>query len=375
MKTYKLIATCAAGIESLVTQELKSLGYATQTDNGRVFFEGTIEDIARTNIWLRTADRIKILLGEFKSTSFDDLFNQTYALPWEDILEMDAEFPVSGKSIKSKLHSVPNVQRIVKKAISQKIMDTYARKAHLPETGYLYPIGVAIRKDKVELTLDTSGSSLFKRGYRADKGAAPLKENFAAALVMLTTWHKDRPLYDPTCGSGTILIEAALIGKNIAPGLHRQFAAENWIISPKGLWDQMRSTAKASINHDVSLDILGTDIDHRMIEIAKQNAEKAGVAECIKFKQMQLADYVPDKEYGILISNPPYGDRMLTEEQVHQIYSDMGKIYRPMDTWSKYILTSDESFETHYGESATKKRKLYNGALKVDYYQFWSTRK
>ena len=375
MKTYKLIATCAAGIESLVTQELKSLGYATQTDNGRVFFEGTIEDIARTNIWLRTADRIKILLGEFKSTSFDDLFNQTYALPWEDILEMDAEFPVSGKSIKSKLHSVPNVQRIVKKAISQKIMDTYARKAHLPETGYLYPIEVAIRKDKVELTLDTSGSSLFKRGYRADKGAAPLKENFAAALVMLTTWHKDRPLYDPTCGSGTILIEAALIGKNIAPGLYRQFAAENWIISPKGLWDQMRSTAKASINHDVSLDILGTDIDHRMIEIAKQNAEKAGVAECIKFKQMQLADYVPDKEYGILISNPPYGDRMLTEEQVHQIYSDMGKIYRPMDTWSKYILTSDESFETHYGEPATKKRKLYNGALKVDYYQFWSTRK
>lgn len=375
MKKYKLIATCAAGIESLVTQELRDLGYETQTDNGRVLFEGNIEDIAKTNIWLRTADRVKILVGEFKALTFESLFDQTYQLAWEDLLAMDAEFPVSGKSIKSKLHSVPNVQRIVKKAISKKIMDTYARKTHLPETGALYPIEVSIRKDKVELTLDTSGYSLFKRGYRAEKGSAPLKENFAAALVMLTTWHKDRPLYDPTCGSGTILIEAAMMGRKIAPGLQRDFAAEQWMMSTDEIWSNARQEAKAQMDPNFQMDILGTDIDHRMIDIAKKNAEKAGVADTIQFKQMQLSDYVPDKEFGILISNPPYGDRMLTEDQVHEIYSDMGKIYRPMTTWSKYILTSDENFETYYGESATKKRKLYNGAIKVDYYQFWSSKK
>lgn len=375
MKEYQLNATAAAGIESLVARELKDMGYETQTNNGFVRFQGTAKDIARTNIWLRTADRIKIVFGEFKATTFDDLFESTYALPWEDILPMDAEFPVSGKSIKSKLHSVPNVQRIVKKAISKKLQDIYHRRNHLPESGDLHPIEVAIRKDQVTLTLDSSGSSLFKRGYRAHKGQAPLKENMAAALIMLTTWHPDRPLYDPTCGSGTILIEAALMGHNIAPGLHRDFTGENWELVNENshLWSTVRQEAKETINMDIKLDILGTDIDHRMIEIAKENAEKAGVSGSIQFKQMQLKDYVPDREYGILISNPPYGDRILSEEEVHQIYQDMGDIYRQMPTWSKYILTSDESFEEYYGEQASKKRKLYNGFLKVDYYQFWST--
>lgn len=377
MKEFQLNATAAAGIESLVARELKDLGYETQTNNGFVRFQGTARDIALTNMWLRTADRIKIVFGEFKATTFDDLFEATYALPWEDILPMDAEFPVSGKSIKSTLHSVPNVQRIVKKAISKKLQDVYHRRNHLPETGALYPIEVAIRKDQVSLTLDSSGSSLFKRGYRAHKGQAPLKENMAAALVMLTTWHPDRPLYDPTCGSGTILIEAALMGHNIAPGLHREFTGENWDLVNENphVWSQVRQEAREAVNMDVELDILGTDIDHRMIEIAKENAEKAGVGNSIQFKQMQLKDYVPNRDYGILISNPPYGDRMLSEDEVHQIYQDMGDIYRQMPTWSKYILTSDESFEEHYGEEASKKRKLYNGSLKVDYYQFWSTKK
>lgn len=372
MQTYPLIATAAAGIEALVSQELKELGYTTQTENGRIRFEGTAQDIARTNLWLRTADRIKIVVAEFKATSFEALFDQTYAVEWEKYLPLDAEFPVAGKSNKSKLHSVPNCQRIVKKAIAKRLMNHYARQLPLSETGSLYPIEIAIVKDQAMITLDTSGSSLFKRGYRLDKGGAPLKENMAAALVKLTTWFPDRPLYDPTCGSGTILIEAAMIGHNIAPGLKRHFAAENWEFFSPHVWIEERVKAEQAINHDITLQIMGSDIDGRMIEIAKKNAEAAGVGKSIHFKQMQLKDYRPHAEYGILIANPPYGDRLLSEEQVHQLYREMGERYRPMTTWSKYILTSDDQFEKYYGQTASKKRKLYNGALKVNYYQFWS---
>ncbi|MGF3076694.1 THUMP domain-containing class I SAM-dependent RNA methyltransferase [Facklamia sp. P12945] len=375
MKTYHLIATAAAGIEGIANQELKDLGYETQTENGRVRFKGTAEDIAKTNLWLRTADRIKVVVGEFKATSFEELFDQTYAIAWEDLLPMDGEFPVSGKSVKSKLYSVPNCQRIVKKAIAKRLMDHYARKMPLSETGDYYPIEISILKDVAMITLDTSGSSLFKRGYRTEKGGAPLKENMAAALVKLTTWFPDRPLYDPTCGSGTILIEAALMGRNIAPGLNRSFAAEKWEFFNPEVWSKEKTKARQKINHEIKLNIFGSDIDGRMIEIAKQNAANAGVGEDITFKQMQLKDYRPNEEYGILISNPPYGDRLLDEDKVHQLYQDMGTIYRLMTTWSKYILSSDDSFEKFYGEKASKKRKLYNGALKVNYYQFWSTNK
>ncbi|GAB7232325.1 THUMP domain-containing class I SAM-dependent RNA methyltransferase [Facklamia hominis] len=372
MQTYSLIATAASGIESLVNRELKELGYKTQTENGRVRFEGTAIDIARTNLWLRTADRVKIIVGEFKATTFESLFDQTYDLPWEDILPLDANFPVSGKSQKSKLHSVPNCQRIVKKAIAKKIMTYYSRTQPLAETGSHYPIEVSLVKDHVIISLDTSGSSLFKRGYRSEKGGAPLKENMAAALVLLTTWHADRPLYDPTCGSGTILIEAAMMGRKIAPGLQRSFAAEDWTYFHPEVWTIERQKARQQIKADLQMDILGCDIDGRMIEIAKANASKAGVADTIEFKQMQLSDFVPKKDYGILIANPPYGDRLLDKDQVHHLYQQMGEIYQKMPTWSKYILTSDEAFEDYYGKKATKKRKLYNGALKVDYYQYWS---
>lgn len=372
MQTYSLIATAASGIESLVNRELKELGYKTQTENGRVRFEGNAIDIARTNLWLRTADRVKIIVGEFKATTFESLFDQTYDLPWEDILPLDANFPVSGKSQKSKLHSVPNCQRIVKKAIAKKIMTYYSRTQPLAETGSHYPIEVSLVKDHVIISLDTSGSSLFKRGYRSEKGGAPLKENMAAALVLLTTWHADRPLYDPTCGSGTILIEAAMMGRKIAPGLQRSFAAEDWTYFHPEVWTIERQKARQQIKADLQMDILGCDIDGRMIEIAKANASKAGVADTIEFKQMQLSDFVPKKDYGILIANPPYGDRLLDKDQVHHLYQQMGEIYQKMPTWSKYILTSDEAFEDYYGKKATKKRKLYNGALKVDYYQYWS---
>lgn len=314
-------------------------------------------------------------MGQFTAKTFDSLFEQTKAIPWEKILPVDAEFPVSGKSVKSTLHSVPNCQSIVKKAIVNRLSEAYHRRTHLPESGALYPIEVAILKDVVTLTIDTSGTSLFKRGYRTEKGGAPLKENMAAALVMLTSWYPDKPFYDPTCGSGTIPIEAALIGKNIAPGLNRSFAAEKWTFFTPGVFDKVREEARKEIRTDLQLDILGADIDGSMIEIAKQNAIKAGVADQIEFKQMQLKDFRTKKENGIIVANPPYGDRLLSEEQAQAIYKQMGETYAPLETWSKYILTSDLTFEDHYGQKATKKRKLYNGAIRTDYFQFWGVRK
>ncbi|NEW65702.1 class I SAM-dependent RNA methyltransferase [Carnobacteriaceae bacterium zg-84] len=374
MKTFKLMATCAAGIEALVGKELKDMGYTCQVENGKVLFEGTAYDIAKTNLWLRTADRIKIIFGTFKARTFDELFEKTKALPWEDMLPLDANFPVSGKSVKSTLHHVPSCQSITKKAIVTRLSNYYHRKTKLAETGAVYPIEVSVLKDVVTLTLDTTGSSLFKRGYRTEKGGAPLKENMAAALIQLTTWFPDRPLYDPTCGSGTIPIEAALIGLNIAPGLNRHFACETWDIFDNDIFEQVRQDAKNQIKKDVTLDITGTDIDGSMIEIAKRNAEKAGVSEHIQFKQMQLSDFKTKKEFGILISNPPYGDRLLDEDKVHHLYQQMGQTYAHIPTWSKYILTSDLAFETYYGQQATKKRKLYNGAIRTDYFQFWGLR-
>ncbi|MBS4770329.1 class I SAM-dependent RNA methyltransferase [Carnobacteriaceae bacterium zg-C25] len=374
MKTYQLMATCAAGIEALVGNELKALGYTVQVENGKVLFEGTIHDIARTNVWLRTADRIKIIFGSFKAKTFDELFEKTKALPWEDMLPLDANFPVSGKSVKSTLHHVPSAQAITKKAIVTRLSNYYHRQTKLPETGAVYPIEISILKDVATLTLDTSGSSLFKRGYRSEKGGAPLKENMAAALIQLTTWFPDRPLYDPTCGSGTIPIEAALIGLNIAPGLNRNFAFESWRIFQNDTLKHVKEDAKKQIKTDITLDILGADIDASMIEIAKENAKRAGVDQHITFKQMQLKDFRTKKEFGILIANPPYGDRLLDEEKVHALYRDMGETYAALPTWSKYILTSDLTFEDHYGSKATKKRKLYNGAIRTDYYQYWGIR-
>lgn len=374
MHQYQLVATAAAGIEALVGKELKDLGYECQVENGKAFFKGTDMDIAKTNIWLRTADRIKIVFGTFTATSFDQLFEQTKALPWEDILPVDAEFPVSGKSVKSTLYSVPNCQSIVKKAIVTRLSDAYSRRGQLPETGALYPIEVAILKDVVSLTIDTSGTSLFKRGYRTEKGGAPLKENMAASLVKLTNWYPDKPFYDPVCGSGTIPIEAALIGKNIAPGLNRTFAAQEWTFFDPKAFSTVKDEARKAIKEDIQLDILGTDIDGSMIEIAKRNAEKAGVADQIVFKQMQLSDFKTNKENGVIVANPPYGDRLLSEEQAQALYAQMGATYKPLTTWSKYILTSDLAFETHYGQRATKKRKLYNGAIRTDLFQFWGKR-
>lgn len=368
---FKLIATCAAGIESIVGNELKHLGYKVNVENGRVRFDGDVADIAKTNLWLRTADRIKIVVGEFTAKTFEELFQGVESLNWEDFLPLDAEFPVAGKSQKSTLHNVPSVQAITKKAIVTKMSTVYHRRTKLPETGALYPIEVAINKDKVLITLDTTGSSLFKRGYRVNKGGAPLKENMAAALVLLARWYPEMPFVDPVCGSGTIPIEAALIGCNIAPGLKRNFAFENWDWVDKDIVKQAREQAQAAIKKDVELDISGYDIDGSMIEIAKENAVQAGVQDIVNFKQMAVKDFKTDKINGVIVANPPYGERLSDKEHVHQLYQQMGKLYQPLTSWSKYILTSDLQFEQFYGTKATKRRKLYNGSLRTDFFQYW----
>ena len=372
MQKYQLIATAAAGVEALVGKELRELGYQTQVENGRVRFEGTMSDVLRTNLWLRIADRVKIVVGEFDARNFDELFEQTKALAWEDLLPLDANFPVEGKSHHSQLHHVPTVQAMVKKAIVERLSQVDHRRTRLPETGATYPLEVAIAKDHVLLTLDTSGSSLFKRGYRQAKGGAPLKENLAAALVSLAHWFPDNPFVDPVCGSGTIPIEAALIGYNIAPGLNREFAAERWVnLVPAGLSDDLRDAALDAANYDVELDITGYDIDGQMIEIAKANARAAGLSQAITFKQLAVKDWHTDKLNGVLVANPPYGERLSDLASVRELYRQMGHLYRTMPTWSKYILTADLEFETYYGAPATKRRKLYNGALRTDLFQYW----
>lgn len=373
-KTYHLMATAAAGLESLVGKELERLGYEHQVENYRVRFDGTQKDILNTNIWLRTADRIKIIVGEFDATTFDQLFEGVKALPWEDYLNYDSEFPVAGRSKKSELFSVPDVQAITKKAIVNRLQEAYHIRTRLPENGYFAQLEVMIDKDHVMVTLDTTGESLFKRGYRVNKGGAPLKENFAAALVLLTNWHPDRPFVDPTTGSGTIAIEAALIGRNIAPGLIRNFDIESMDWFDKKLSDEVRDAAEAQADYDRTLDIEGFDIDENMVDIARENAKHAGLSQDITFKQLAAKDWTTDKLNGVLVTNPPYGERLGELEAARELYEQMGTVYRNLPSWSKYILTSDLEFEKSFGEKATKRRKLYNGALRVDYFQYWGKR-
>ncbi|TFE03044.1 THUMP domain-containing class I SAM-dependent RNA methyltransferase [Jeotgalibacillus salarius] len=374
MATYKLIATAAMGLESIVAREVKDLGYETTVENGKIFFEGDELAIVRANMWLRTADRVKIVMGEFNAYTFDQLFEGTKSIPWETLMPVDAAFPVSGKSVKSKLYSVPDCQSIVKKAIVERMKAAYKRMSFLDETGPTYKIEVAIRNDKVTLTVDTSGAGLHKRGYRTGQGEAPLKETMAAALIKLTNWRPDRPFHDPFCGSGTIPIEAALIGQNIAPGFNREFISEEWPIIPASLWEKVRVDAEESANYDQHLEIYGTDVDHKLIEIAKENAIEAGLGDLIQFKQMQVKDFSASSDSGVIIGNPPYGERIGEEEEVEEMYRDMGQVFEQYPTWSKYIITSHPEFEDLYGKKATKKRKLFNGFIRTDYYQYFGQR-
>jgi putative N6-adenine-specific DNA methylase len=374
MSKYDLIATSAMGLEAIVAKEVRSLGYECEVENSRITFKGDENAIVRSNLWLRTADRVKLKVGEFRATSFDELFEKTKALPWENFLPENAEFPVSGKSVKSKLFSVSDCQAIVKKAIVERLKRHYKRTSWFEENGPLFKIEISIHKDMALLTIDTSGSGLHKRGYRVGQGEAPLKETLAAALVMLTNWTPDRPFVDPFCGSGTIPIEAALIGQNIAPGFNREFVSENWNWIDSKFWDQARVEAEDLAKYDQPLDITGSDLDHRLVKTAETNAFEAGLGDLITFKQMQVKDFTTNKQYGVIVGNPPYGERLGEKADVRNMYRAMGHAFASLDTWSIYMLTSDEEFETYYGKQATKKRKLFNGFIRTDYYQFWGKR-
>ncbi len=376
-ESFKLIATAAAGLEAIVGREIRNLGIDCQVENGRVRFHGDIKTIIETNLWLRAADRIKIIVGEFPARTFEELFQGVYGLDWENYLPLGAKFPIAkAKCVKSKLHNEPSVQAISKKAVAKKLQKVFHRPEGVPlqENGAELKIEVSILKDKATVMIDTTGSSLFKRGYRAEKGGAPIKENMAAAIIQLSNWFPDKPLIDPTCGSGTFCIEAAMIGMNIAPGFNRDFAFEAWPWVDQSQVQKVRDEAESKANYDIDLDISGFDLDGRMVEIARKNAEEAGLGDVIKLKQMRLQDLKTDKINGVIISNPPYGERLLDDKAVDILYNEMGQTFAPLKTWSKFILTSDEGFEKKYGSQADKKRKLYNGTLKVDLYQYYGER-
>ncbi|HFU9415331.1 TPA: class I SAM-dependent RNA methyltransferase [Streptococcus agalactiae] len=376
-ESFKLIATAAAGLEAIVGREIRNLGIDCQVENGRVRFHGDIKTIIETNLWLRAADRIKIIVGEFPAPTFEELFQGVYGLDWENYLPLGAKFPIAkAKCVKSKLHNEPSVQAISKKAVAKKLQKVFHRPEGVPlqENGAEFKIEVSILKDKATVMIDTTGSSLFKRGYRAEKGGAPIKENMAAAIIQLSNWFPDKPLIDPTCGSGTFCIEAAMIGMNIAPGFNRDFAFEAWPWVDQSQVQKVRDEAESKANYDIDLDISGFDLDGRMVEIARKNAEEAGLGDVIKLKQMRLQDLKTDKINGVIISNPPYGERLLDDKAVDILYNEMGQTFAPLKTWSKFILTSDEGFKKKYGSQADKKRKLYNGTLKVDLYQYYGER-
>lgn len=374
MSEFKLVATSAMGLESIVADEVKALGFQTTSENGKIYFQGDALAIAKTNMWLRVADRVRIVAGEFHATTFDDLFEQTKAIPWERFLPVDAAFPVAGKSVKSTLYSVPDCQAIVKKAIVERLKIAYKRIGFLDESGPLFKLEVSILKDKVTLTIDSSGTGLHKRGYRVGQGDAPLKETMAAALVKLTRWNPDRPFVDPFCGSGTIAIEAAMIAQNIAPGYNRDFSAEQWPWIDKNIWHQVREEAESIAKYDQPIDITGSDYDPRMIKVAQENAAEAGFMDMINFRQCDVRDLTVDGLNGVMVGNPPYGERLGEVEEAEDITQELGRIMKNYPSWSVYMLSSLENFETMYGKKATKKRKLFNGFIRTDLYQFWGQR-
>ncbi len=371
MSKMHLIATSTFGIESVVARELKWLGYDDQqVENGRVTFAGDEEAICRTNIWLRCAERVLLKIGEFKALTFDELFEGTKALPWEQWLPENAEFPVEGKSVDSKLFSVSDCQAIVKKAIVEKMKLKY-NKQWFDENGPLYRIEVSLLKDMVTLTIDTSGTGLHKRGYRDLVSEAPLKETLASALLLISRWKPGRVLIDPFCGSGTIPIEAAMISSNIAPGAKRSFSAEGWQQIPAEMWSKAREEAADKIKYDNEIRIHGSDIDDHVIGLARHHAEKAGVSQLIHLQRMPFSEISSRHKYGFIVCNPPYGERIGEMPEVERLYREMGSIFKRFDTWSFYVITSHLRFEALVGRKADKKRKLYNGRIMCNYYQFF----
>lgn len=371
MSKMHLIATSTFGIEAVVARELNWLGYSDQqVENGRVTFAGDEEAICRTNLWLRTADRILVKMGEFKALTFDELFEGTKALPWDEWFPENAEFPVDGRSVDSKLSSVPDCQAIVKKAIVEKLKQKY-KKQWFDENGPIYRVEVGLLKDIATLTIDTTGIGLHKRGYRTLVTDAPLKETLASAMLMISRWKPDRALIDPFCGSGTIPIEAALIAGNIAPGARRSFSAEGWHQTPALLWTKAREEASDKARKVTDLRIQGSDIDDNAVSIARYHANQAGVAENIHLQRLPVADISSRYKYGFIICNPPYGERLGEMPAVERLYKELGIKFKSFETWSLYVITSHQRFETFIGRKADKKRKLFNGRIQCNYYQFY----
>ncbi len=372
MKVYELIAPCHFGMEAVLKREIYDLGYEiTQVEDGRVTFEGDAEAICRANVYLRTAERILLKAGRFHAETFDELFEQIKALPWEEFLPKNAKFWVAkASSIKSKLFSPSDIQSIVKKAIVEHLKQVY-HVNWFEEDGSPYPIRIFLMKDEVTVALDTSGDSLHKRGYRTMTSKAPITETLAAALIMLTPWRADRILVDPFCGSGTFPIEAAMIAANIAPGMNRHFTAEGWTnLVDRSLWDEIREEARDEVRTDIQTDIQGYDIDGDVVKAARENAKRAGVDHMIHFQQRAVADLRHPKKYGFVITNPPYGERLEDREALPELYSQIGAAFRQLDCWSEYLITSYEDVERYIGRKADKNRKIYNGMLKTYYYQF-----
>lgn len=367
----ELIATATFGLEAVVKREIEALGYKIiRSEDAKITYMGDERAIARSNLWLRSADRVLLKMGEFKALEFEDLFQQTKAVAWEDIIPADGRFTVTGTSVKSKLHSVPACQSIVKKAIVERLGSFYCID-RFEETGAEYTVKVTILKDRVTLTIDTSGTGLHKRGYRVCDVAAPIKETLAAAMVQLSFWKAGRLLVDPCCGSGTIPIEAAMIGRNIAPGLNRKFASQEWDIIPPEIWKEERKAAFEAIDYDADIRIEASDISGRAVEAAIENAAEAGVDDCIEFKKMDMARLTAEEEGGIVITNPPYGERIGEKKQIEAIYSAYNEFYRKNPTWSLFMVTTDKEVENKiFGRPADRRRKLYNGRLEVCYYQF-----
>ena len=372
MSKFVLIATTTFGLEAIVKREIQALGYEIiKTEDGKVTYEGDELAIARSNLWLRSADRVLLRMGEYNATSFEELFEKTKALPWADFITEDGIFTVNGSSVKSGLFSVPDCQSIVKKAIVEKLKESY-HTDWFEESGAEYTVKVSILKDTATLTIDTSGSGLHKRGYRVKDVTAPIKETLAAALVQLSFWKADRVLIDPFCGSGTIPIEAALIARNIAPGISRRFASDEWAAIPQSIWKEAKKEAFNAINYDLDLKIYASDIDEHAIESAMLNAEEAGVDDCIEFSTKALADVAFTEDSGIVICNPPYGERIGEKAKLVPIYNDMKRLFKTNDTWSLYLITADESFERIYARLAPdRKRKLFNGRIQTNYYQYY----
>ena len=371
-KVYELIAPCHFGLEAVLKKEILDLGYEiSQVEDGKVTFLGDAEAICRANIFLRTTERILLKVGSFKAVTFEELFQGTKALPWEEYIPQDGRFWVKkANSIKSKLFSPSDIQSIMKKAMVERMKQGYGVSV-IPETGADYPVRVSLYKDIVTVALDTTGESLHKRGYLKLTSKAPIEETLAAALIMLTPWNKDRILVDPFCGSGTFPIEAAMMAANMAPGMNRSFLSEDWKqIIPRKCWYEAMDEAQEMVDDTVSVDIQGYDLDPEVIKAARANAELAGVAHMIHFQQRPVAELSHPKKYGFLITNPPYGERIEDKKNLPALYTQIGERFKALDSWSAFIITSYEDVEKYMGRKADKNRKIYNGMMKTYFYQF-----